>query len=108
MTVAPKVKCLKCGDEIQSQHRHDFVECSCGNIFVDGGTDYFRYGGSALTDGSVHIWNEISEKWEPLLGDEDANTNIPTTQCKWRRIPSLLRQLADFLERWGCGTDNSR
>ena len=35
-------KCLKCGDIIESKHRHDYVTCSCGNISVDGGTDYLR------------------------------------------------------------------
>lgn len=34
--------CAHCGDEIQSLHRHDFKECSCGSNFVDGGTDYLR------------------------------------------------------------------
>ncbi len=37
-------KCKKCGDEIESKYRHDFVRCSCGEIFVDGGKDYFRRG----------------------------------------------------------------
>ena len=36
------VKCLKCGDIIESVHRHDFVTCSCGNVSVDGGLDYCR------------------------------------------------------------------
>uniref|UniRef100_A0A6M3XZN9 DUF7695 domain-containing protein n=1 Tax=viral metagenome TaxID=1070528 RepID=A0A6M3XZN9_9ZZZZ len=39
-----KIRCLVCGDIIQSMHRHDFVPCSCGAIFVDGGNDYTRIG----------------------------------------------------------------
>lgn len=35
-------KCLKCGDTIESKHRHDYVTCSCGNVSVDGGHDYLR------------------------------------------------------------------
>lgn len=38
-------KCLKCGAEIVSRHRHDFRVCPCGAIFVDGGLDYIRHGG---------------------------------------------------------------
>jgi len=38
-------QCRKCGDVIESRHRHDFVRCSCGAIFVDGGRDYARAGG---------------------------------------------------------------
>ena len=37
-------KCLNCGDEIVSSSRHDFQECSCGDVFVDGGEDYLRHG----------------------------------------------------------------
>lgn len=39
------LKCLTCKDVISSEHRHDFVYCSCKECFVDGGDDYFRYGG---------------------------------------------------------------
>ena len=37
-----KVKCTLCGDIIESKYRHDYVECSCGYTFVDGGNDYIR------------------------------------------------------------------
>lgn len=45
-------RCGECGDEIESRHRHDFQQCSCGNIFVDGGTSYIRrgWGGKPYTD----------------------------------------------------------
>ena len=39
--VRNRAKCLKCGDIIESRHQHDFVRCSCGNLFIDGGTGYF-------------------------------------------------------------------
>lgn len=35
-------RCRKCGGEIESKHRHDFVTCRCGAISVDGGKDYLR------------------------------------------------------------------
>jgi tRNA(Ile2) C34 agmatinyltransferase TiaS len=37
-------KCLKCGDEIESKHQHDFKYCKCGSVFVDGGLAYTRRG----------------------------------------------------------------
>ncbi len=40
-----RAKCVLCRDVIESHHRHDFVECSCRSIFVDGGKDYLRRGG---------------------------------------------------------------
>ena len=41
-------RCKKCGEVVESKHRHDFATCKCGN-FTDGGHDYIRMGG-ALED----------------------------------------------------------
>ena len=57
------IKCLKCGDIIESTHRHDWVQCSCGACFVDGGHDYMRIGFE-----SEDCWEDMSE-WEDT-GDE--------------------------------------
>lgn len=35
-------RCLKCNEEIESKHVHDFKSCSCGCISVDGGRDYVK------------------------------------------------------------------
>ena len=40
-----KAQCAKCKDIIESLYRHDFKQCKCGVIFVDGGKDYLRRGG---------------------------------------------------------------
>ena len=37
-------RCMLCFDVIESKYTHDFVECGCGNLFVDGGLDYIRFG----------------------------------------------------------------
>lgn len=36
------IRCKLCGDEIESNNRHDYVRCSCGACAVDGGHDYLR------------------------------------------------------------------
>jgi len=36
------IRCNFCGDEIESTHRHNYVQCSCGACAVDGGHDYLR------------------------------------------------------------------
>lgn len=46
MTRLNRAKCRKCGDIIESKHRHDLVWCSCKTIAVDGGSSYCRRGGS--------------------------------------------------------------
>lgn len=40
-----RCKCKKCGDIIESTYRHEFVRCSCGSIWTDGGLEYVRRGG---------------------------------------------------------------
>lgn len=45
MGAGQKIKCLSCGEVIQSQSVHDFVRCGCGDTFVDGGDHYLRVGG---------------------------------------------------------------
>jgi hypothetical protein len=35
-------RCLKCGDLLESKHRHDFITCSCGCLSLDGGLAYRR------------------------------------------------------------------
>jgi hypothetical protein len=47
MILKNKAQCVLCKDIIESTYRHDFVECKCGAIFVDGGKDYLRRGGKS-------------------------------------------------------------
>jgi hypothetical protein len=42
MILSNQALCLKCGDMPYSTHRHDFKECKCGSIAVDGGMSYLR------------------------------------------------------------------
>lgn len=35
-------RCLECGTEAVSRHRHDMSHCLCGNVMRDGGQDYIR------------------------------------------------------------------
>jgi hypothetical protein len=44
MIIHNRARCLTCGDTVESLTRHDFNECSCGNVFVDGGKAYLRAG----------------------------------------------------------------
>jgi ribosomal protein L37AE/L43A len=51
-------RCKKCGDEIESRHRHDWVQCKCGAIFVDGGKEYLRRGGTFTDLEETSIYEE--------------------------------------------------
>ncbi len=37
-----RAKCRLCQSLIESFHVHDYVECKCGEIAIDGGNDYFK------------------------------------------------------------------
>lgn len=37
-----RAQCNKCGEIVESVHRHDFRFCKCGAIAVDGGREYLR------------------------------------------------------------------
>jgi hypothetical protein len=58
--ISNKVKCLKCGDIIESSSVHDLKSCSCGNVFVDGGLDYRR-----------RLWKDDKESFEELSEFEE-------------------------------------
>lgn len=63
--VRNRAKCLSCGEVIESTYRHDHRTCSCGNLSVDGGTDYIRRG---FRDGraSFENLNEYMNVEDPL------------------------------------------
>ncbi len=41
---ANAARCKVCDETLISLHVHDFKECSCTNLMVDGGTEYIRRG----------------------------------------------------------------
>ena len=50
-----RIQCKICGDIIESHNAHDYVECSCGAVAVDGGHDYLR------RCGDLEAFIELSE-----------------------------------------------
>lgn len=60
MAAGCRIRCTVCGDIIQSMYRHDYVRCSCGETFVDGGDSYCRCGGDVELhdDGSIVIYDD--------------------------------------------------
>ena len=64
VVVVNKCQCAVCLDIIESKHRHDFVQCSCGAIFTDGGTEYIRRGGE------IENIIDMSETYEETFESE--------------------------------------
>ncbi|NBX50551.1 hypothetical protein EBT25_11595 [bacterium] len=95
MIIQNAVTCNKCDDDIFSAHRHDFCECKCGNIFVDGGQEYLRRGGPGVADRSYTDWS-----WE--LPDEvysacatAVQEAIDTNRNKFGIANAVMRKLRD-------------
>ena len=40
--VINKIKCINCGDILESKTPNDFKRCSCGKVAIDGGRDYLK------------------------------------------------------------------
>lgn len=53
------IRCNHCADEITSSYQHEFVSCSCGTVFVDGGSVNRRIGGTQndYTDTAILLKN---------------------------------------------------
>jgi hypothetical protein len=41
-TEVTAITCPRCGDIVYSRARHDFRQCSCGSVAIDGGFDYVK------------------------------------------------------------------
>jgi hypothetical protein len=50
VVITNKAQCRLCEDIIESKSRHDYVRCSCGEIAVDGGTDYRKRSAGNLSN----------------------------------------------------------
>lgn len=57
-----KIRCDKCGDVIESKHKHDAVWCSCHSVGVDGGHYYLK---------RMFKDNESAESYTELSVEED-------------------------------------
>lgn len=62
------IRCLTCGDVIESRRTHDFVRCSCGRVYVDGGLAYARRGFPEHP--GTGWYEELSEYETEELSDE--------------------------------------
>ena len=69
MIIKNAIRCNICGEEIESKHRHDYVQCKCGACAVDGGHDYLRRCAkdeSCFTDISIiaNVKKKVGQCWK--------------------------------------------
>lgn len=87
------VKCNRCGDIIESTHRHDFKWCSCQTVAVDGGLEYikrcFKSEGD-YTDLSETIYDDIKKIYCIQGLTSSGKTTITERVSKELNIPVLI------------------
>lgn len=59
------IRCVHCGDVIESTYRHEFKWCSCKTVAVDGGHDYLK----RCFKNSPADFEELSE-WEDVAPED--------------------------------------
>lgn len=62
-----KIKCLICGDIIESKSIHDLVPCKCESCHIDGGNEYLHFGGKDFSK----ILIIFDDGTEVLASDEE-------------------------------------
>ena len=87
------VKCNRCGDIIESTHRHDFKWCSCRTVAVDGGLEYikrcFKSEGD-YTDLSETIYDDIKKIFAIQGFTSVGKDSIANRVSKELNIPILV------------------
>lgn len=56
--VTNKIRCIFCGDYLESHSVHQLVSCKCGKCFTDGGHEYIRRG--YFTDKAEDCFEDLS------------------------------------------------
>lgn len=95
--VRNSARCLRCGDEIESEHQHDFRCCSCGNLCVDGGHEYRR-----RVFETPAAWFDTSTLAEPPASREqisEAFELLALAKAGARPKPELYAR-APILDEW--------
>jgi hypothetical protein len=88
-----------CKDIIESLDKHDYVSCSCKEIAIDGGRNYFRCVAGTwsnflrIADDGSEIEIKISEEKE----DADTKNKVDETQDKEITKQELMQHLKDHL-----------
>ena len=96
MILRNSVICNNCKEEIISKHRHDFVNCSCDSVSIDGGHDYQRrvfidihsFTDTSIMDDGTHELRRQYLTWGNNY-DKDMNRLLET---EWITIQNMTSE----------------
>ena len=82
-----KIKCLICGDIIESKSVHNLVSCKCESCHIDCGNEYLHFGGKDFSK----ILIIFDDGTEVLASDEE---NYKRKYEEWEN--NKYRNLSNF------------
>jgi len=87
-----RAKCKLCGDIIESFHRHDLIECSCGEISIEGGLDYFKASARDFKN-FLRIDDEGKEIEVKLVEEMEEKENLFSKEEVWKQLEEYVKAL---------------
>lgn len=89
-----RAKCKLCNEIIESFHRYDIVKCKCGEIYIEGGSDFYKAG---CSDWANFIRIDDNDKEVPITVVDDPNEfkkveddRPPTRQEKLEMLKGMI------------------
>jgi hypothetical protein len=72
-----RAKCKLCNEIIESFHQHDYIECKCKEISIDGGNHYLKAG---------------AKDWKNFIriddNDKEINVTVKDDENEFKQLPS--------------------
>lgn len=92
-----RAKCKKCGSVIESFHEFDYVDCSCGDISINGGN--IRFGCSAKDWSNFLRVDDFNNEISVKVKDETGFKESPPKQTRGdilKVLDDTIKQLEDM------------
>ena len=91
-----KIKCLICGDIIESKSVHNLISCKCESCHIDGGNEYLRFGGKDFSKILI-IFDDGTEVL--AIDEENYKKNYEKSENnKYREIGNVSSNKRDRIE----------
>lgn len=96
--VKNRAKCRLCASIIESVNVHDYVECKCGEIAIDGGDDYHKTYARSY-DNFLRVDDEGNEVVVKVVDKEEPSPLQPDVKPNRDQLIEMLNQMELSIER---------
>ena len=91
------IRCLNCGDIIESKYTHDFKWCKCHSCFVDGGHEYIRIGGDENEIEVLSEYEDVPSYWVEMVTHYGGKRVFEIEQSKANEMIEFYEGQWDYL-----------